>query len=41
MELELKWECAPNVIRFYAEFEALETKLNMTYVLILGGGWVG
>ena len=25
------------VVRFYVDFVALETKLNMTYVLIFGG----
>ena len=36
-----KCVCTSNVVRFYAEIAALETKLNMIDVLILGGGWVG
>ena len=35
-----KRDCASNVIGFYAEFVSLETKLNITHVLIFGG-WVG
>ena len=36
-----KWEYASNVVRLGAEFVFLETKLNMTHVLISGGWWVG
>ena len=40
MELELKMRMCFLCRWFYAENEALESKSNMTYVLIFGG-WVG